>query len=225
MKTLVIATRNEHKVSEIQTILNGRFQCVGLRQWGSQVPEPIEDQKTFSGNAAKKAIAVATWFSSQPVIVEQLGGAGRVGVLADDSGLEVDILGGAPGVHSARFAALDDPTRSGNSPDAENNAKLLKLLADVPTERRTARFRCSLAWIPSLASIHDSQSTPLFYDGVCEGRIAERPSGGAGFGYDPLFLPAGQTLSFAELGAEFKNGMSHRAKALAAFCAALAMTR
>lgn len=117
------------------------------------------------------------------------------------------------------FAALDDPTRPGNSPDAENNAKLLRLLAKVPPERRTARFRCSLAWVSSLMDF--SGAEPRIFEGACEGLISQAASGVGGFGYDPLFLPVGQNLSFAELGSEFKNRMSHRAKALERFRAAL----
>ena len=133
-------------------------------------------------------------------------------MLADDSGLEVDALGGAPGVHSARFAALDDLTRRGNSPDAENNAKLLNLLQDVPEASRGARFRCVLALVE--VSEGSGQAEPFVFQGACEGRIARQPSGVGGFGYDPLFIPTGETASFAELGAVVKNRMSHRARAL-----------
>jgi XTP/dITP diphosphohydrolase len=142
--------------------------------------------------------------------------------LADDSGLEVDALSGAPGVLSARFAALD---AAANSSDAENNAKLLRLLANVPLEKRTARFRCALALTPVLESCLANASpvcaadecelqTELF-DGACEGRIGFVPSGQGGFGYDPLFIPDGLQQTFAELGEDVKNRMSHRAKALA----------
>jgi XTP/dITP diphosphohydrolase len=150
---------------------------------------------------------------------------------ADDSGLEVEALNGAPGVHSARFAALDSRA-AGNSGDAENNAKLLRLLRDVPLERRTARFRCVIALTPILTSGPSSASpvcladerelqTELF-DDACEGRIAFAPIGTAGFGYDPLFVPRGFTQSFAELGEDVKNRVSHRAKALEKLQARLA---
>jgi len=152
-------------------------------------------------------------------------------VLADDSGLEVDALKGAPGVHSARFAAFATG-RKGNSPDAENNARLLALLADTPWESRTARFRCVVALTPVLPVVVESASpvcaadefelgTELF-QGTCEGRIGFAPKGQGGFGYDPLFIPKGHELSFAELGAEVKNGLSHRARALAQLKRALA---
>jgi XTP/dITP diphosphohydrolase len=134
-------------------------------------------------------------------------------VLADDSGLEVDVLDGAPGVNSARFAALDTG-RPGNSSDADNNAKLLRLLRDVPPEKRTARFRCVLAFVP----VHPPSAIPQprFFEGVCEGRIGDAPRGQGGFGYDPLFIPNGFNQTFAELGEETKNRLSHRARALAA---------
>jgi len=143
--------------------------------------------------------------------------------LADDSGLEVDALNGAPGVHSARFAALDSGA-AGNSSDAENNAKLLRLLKDVPTERRTARFRCVIALAPVLNSAptlaspvcsadeHELQTQT--FEGTCEGRIAFALVGRGGFGYDPLFVPRGHTQSFAELREDEKNRISHRAQAL-----------
>ena len=132
-------------------------------------------------------------------------------VLADDSGLEVDAIGGQPGVHSARFAALDSGL-PGNAPDADNNAKLLRLLKDVPMEKRTARFRCVLALvaITPQSALH----TPHLFDGACEGRILFGASGRGGFGYDPLFVPEGFDQSFAELGADVKNRLSHRALAL-----------
>ena len=131
-------------------------------------------------------------------------------VLADDSGLEVDVLDGAPGVHSARFAALD---KSENSHDTDNNAKLLRLLKETPQAKRTARFRCVIALVEinPQSAIHN----PQLFDGACEGRIQLAASGQGGFGYDPLFVPDGCTQSFAELGEDVKNKLSHRAKALA----------
>jgi XTP/dITP diphosphohydrolase len=140
-------------------------------------------------------------------------------VLADDSGLEVDALGGAPGVHSARFAALDLGKHSSselareNSPDTANNEKLLRLLAGVPREKRTARFRCALALVE--ITPHPGIGDTQLFEGACEGRIGLAPSGHGGFGYDPLFSPLGHEQSFAELGEEAKNKLSHRAQALA----------
>ena len=118
----------------------------------------------------------------------------------------------APGVHSARFAALNS-AKSGNTPDTDNNAKLLRLLKDVPLEKRRARFHCVIA----LVEVHSPQSTvhsPHLFDGSCEGRIGFAPRGKNGFGYDPLFVPVGFEPSFAELGEDVKNKLSHRAKAL-----------
>jgi XTP/dITP diphosphohydrolase len=140
-------------------------------------------------------------------------------VLADDSGLEVDALDGAPGVRSARFAAPDS-AKSGNTPDADNNARLLQLLKDVPLEKRRARFHCVIALVEVQSlkpTVHSPQSTvhsPHLFDGSCEGRIGFAPRGKNGFGYDPLFVPVGFEPSFAELGEDLKNKLSHRAKAL-----------
>jgi XTP/dITP diphosphohydrolase len=135
----------------------------------------------------------------------------------------VDALEGAPGVHSARFAALDRNAAgsSANSPDADNNAKLLRLLKDVPPEKRTARFRCVIA----LVAVHPPSATlpPQMFDGACEGRIGFSPRGKNGFGYDPLFVPEGFGETFAELGDEVKNQLSHRAKALARMRAKLVL--
>jgi XTP/dITP diphosphohydrolase len=205
MTTLLIATRNAHKVGEIQAILGANFRCLTLKEFPA-APAVVEDADTFAGNAAKKAVELAQWLSGSPLAT----GHSPLFVLADDSGLEVDALNGAPGVHSARFAALD---KSENSPDADNNAKLLRLLKEVPLEKRTGRFRCVIA----LAEINPQSAiqSPHLFDGACEGRIQVAASGGGGFGYDPLFVPDGFTQSFAELGEEVKNGISHRAKALA----------
>ena len=204
-------------------------------------PEVIEDAGTFAGNATRKAVGLANWLGEGRSMGarNRLGaGAGlRLGlglreegswegpvyVLADDSGLEVDALGGAPGVHSARFAALDTG-QPGNSPTADNNAKLLRLLGDVPLEKRTARFRCVLALTP-VPGAEGERASPVCYadeaelqtelfEGTCEGRIGFGPRGQGGFGYDPLFMPEGHEATFGELGEEVKNRMSHRAKAL-----------
>ena len=211
MTTLLIATRNAHKVGEIQAILGTNFHCLTLKEF-PEAPAVVEDADTFAGNATKKAVELAKWISSKHSRPNF--------VLADDSGLEVDELNGAPGVHSARFAALD---KSENSHDADNNAKLLRLLKDVSLEKRTGRFRCVIALVPVLARKVESASPICFadefeaqiFDGACEGRIQLATSGQGGFGYDPLFVPDGLTQSFAELGETVKNQLSHRAKALA----------
>jgi XTP/dITP diphosphohydrolase len=206
---MLIATRNRHKVGEIQAILGGSFQFLTLNDF-PDAPEVVEDADTFAGNAAKKAVELAKWISSQHR-TSNIERPTPNFILADDSGLEVDALGGEPGVHSARFAAMDS-AKSGNTPDADNNAKLLRLLKDVPPEKRTARFRCVIA----LAEIHPPSSIfhPQNFDGACEGRIIYEPRGKNGFGYDPLFVPVGFEQTFAELGEDVKNKLSHRARAL-----------
>jgi XTP/dITP diphosphohydrolase len=217
--TLIIATRNAHKTDEIHAILGDGLRLLTLTDFPT-APTVVEDASTFAGNATKKAVELARWLSGSrlsPLAARPLF------VLADDSGLEVDALNGAPGVHSARFAALDSAT-SGNTPDADNNAKLLRLLRDIPLERRAARFHCVIALTPRLPETTKNASPVCYadefemqtklFDGVCEGRILFAPRGQNGFGYDPLFVPVGFEQTFAELGADVKNKLSHRAQAL-----------
>lgn len=208
INTLLIATRNDHKVGEIRAILGEQFHYLTLKDF-PDAPPVIEDADTFEGNATKKANELARWLN-EAWSAER--GERNGFVLADDSGLEVDALNGKPGIHSARFAALDS-SNPGNSPDADNNAKLLRLLQNVTAEKRTARFRCVIA----LVSCHPPSSIfhPQIFSGTCEGRIDSSPHGKGGFGYDPLFIPDGFDVSFAELGEDVKNKLSHRAKALA----------
>ncbi len=224
MTTLLIATRNRHKVEEIRAILGGSFQFFTLNDFPA-APKVVEDADTFAGNATKKAVELAKWLAaanSKLKIENSKPGF----VLADDSGLEVDALNGAPGVHSARFAALD---KTENSHDADNNAKLLRLLKKVPAEKRTARFRCVIAFVPVLHEKIENASPVCYaeefatqiFDGACEGKIIFEPRGQNGFGYDPLFVPDGFNQTFAELGEDVKNGLSHRAKALEKLKAAL----
>jgi XTP/dITP diphosphohydrolase len=187
----------------------------------------VEDATSFTGNATKKAVELARWASAQLEGLKPGTASGEAEgsrwVLADDSGLEVDALDGAPGIHSARFAALDSGA-AGNSSDEANNNKLLRLLQTIPRELRTARFRCVLALTPLFRESNINASpvcwqdefelrTELF-EGTCEGHIASQPSGVKGFGYDPLFIPTGYNESFAQLGDAVKNQISHRAKAL-----------
>ena len=221
MMTLIVATRNAHKLAEIRFILGDTFRFLTLKDFPS-APAVQEDAQTFAGNATKKSVELAHWLSSHDSRFT-FHASRPTFALADDSGLEVDALNGAPGVHSARFAALDT-AGAANSPDAENIAKLLRLLKDVPLEKRAARFRCVLALTPIFpqAPHHASPAcaanefeiqTELF-EGVCEGRIGFSPIGAGGFGYDPLFIPNGYEQSFAELGEATKNKFSHRARAL-----------
>jgi XTP/dITP diphosphohydrolase len=211
LPTLILATRNRRKLDEIRAILGEGFRYLTLNDF-SGAPRVVEDSGTFAGNATKKAVELARWlagtqhskFNTQNCLV-----------IADDSGLEVDALKGGPGVHSARFAALDTGA-PGNSSDAENNTKLLRLLTNVPTEKRTARFRCVIALVPIEGRESNVEvGNPQLFEGVCEGRIGSAPRGQGGFGYDPLFIPDGYEQTFAELGEASNNQLSHRARALA----------
>lgn len=211
MTTLILATGNAHKVAEIQVLLGPTFQCVDQRKF-SGAPTAVEDAPTFAGNAIKKAAVLAAWLDKNgPQALARF--SKPVFVLADDSGLEVDFLGGAPGVHSARFAFVDAPAKvESNAPDAANIAKLLRLLAGVPRAQRTARFRCVLALLE--LGPENVARKPEVFAGACAGHIDDTPRGQGGFGYDPLFIPEGFQQSFAELGPEVKNRLSHRAQAL-----------
>jgi XTP/dITP diphosphohydrolase len=221
----VIATRNAHKAGEIRAVLGAPFECLTLKDF-PDTPKVVEDQNSFAGNAAKKAIELARWLAEKHSTFNIQRSTPNF-ILADDSGLEVDALNGAPGVHSARFARSAGGPPAGpdaNSSDPENNSKLLRLLQTVPMEKRTARFRCVLALTPILeVEIQNASSvcyadefelrTHLF-EGVCEGKIILEPRGQNGFGYDPLFVPVGFDQTFAELGDAVKNKISHRARAL-----------
>lgn len=219
MTTLLIATRNPHKVGEIRAILGNQFEFLTLNDFPG-APVVVEDADTFAGNATKKAVELARWLAEKHSTFNIQHPTPNF-VLADDSGLEVDALSGAPGVHSARFAA-ENSAKSGNTPDTDNNAKLLRLLEVFPPEKRTARFRCVIALAPvphgqvenaSPVCYADGLNTSTF-DGVCEGKIIFAPRGQNGFGYDPLFVPDGFGQTFAELGDDVKNQLSHRARAL-----------
>jgi XTP/dITP diphosphohydrolase len=210
MRTVVLATANQHKASEIRAILPGPFQYLTLRDL-PQAPALPEDGHTFADNAAQKSLTLARWLVAHRPEPVQAALAFGLAVLADDSGLEVDALGGAPGVHSAQFAHLETGA-PGNSTDADNNAKLLRLLAGLPLHQRAARFRCVLAWVEVIPPDH--VQPPLLFEGACEGHIAPEPRGQAGFGYDPLFVPVGYQQTFAELGESIKNNLSHRRRAL-----------
>lgn len=183
---LVIASRNEKKKQELLQIIGDLDLKVATLNEFPGAPEVKEDGLTFRDNAIKKAREVARFTGCL--------------TLADDSGLEVDALGGSPGVYSARFAG--EPTD-----DERNNRKLMEMLQGVPAHERTARFRCVIA----IAFPNGRVETT---EGICEGRISSIPGGQGGFGYDPLFVPDGFSQTFAELGPEVKNRISHRGKAL-----------
>lgn len=207
MTTILIATRNAHKVGEIRAILGDGFNFLTLADFVGS-PNVVEDANTFEGNARKKAEDIARWLGQTE---EAMRNMQVQYILADDSGLEVDALDGAPGVNSARYAALDAGT-PGNSSDADNNAKLLRVLADVPGPRRSARFRCVIAL--SEITIRESALATHIFQGACEGRIGFELQGRDGFGYDPLFYPQGSEKSFAILPRAIKNEISHRGQAL-----------
>jgi len=215
LTTIVLATNNTHKVGEIRAILGEQFRFQTLAEF-PDAPKVVEDAPTFAGNATKKAVESGKFLSQGRHEVSSF-------VLADDSGLEVDALNGAPGVYSARFAGLDHGNH-GNSSDSENRAKLLCLLRGIPTEKRTARFRCVLALTP-LSELAKDSASPVCYadeyemqtelfEGTCEGQIEFSERGQGGFGYDCLFTPTGYSQTFAELREEVKNRLSHRAMAL-----------
>jgi len=191
---IVLATRNQGKIEEIRSLLkeqegSGGIEISSLKDY-PDVPEIVEDGATFSENARKKALTVAQLI-------------GQIAV-ADDSGLEVDALGGAPGVYSARFAGE-------GASDFANIKKLLELLRDIPPEKRGARFVCVMA----LATPDGEVS---LVDGECRGMIAMEKRGTSGFGYDPVFIVPEYGETFAELGREVKNKISHRARALSKLC-------
>jgi XTP/dITP diphosphohydrolase len=210
MSVLFLATGNSHKIDEVRAILGPQVTVLSFRDTSVRIDVP-ETANTFEGNASLKAIAWARFLAIDTCNL------GARWVLADDSGLEVDALDGAPGVHSARFAAIDSG-HPGNSPDADNNAKLLRLMASVAAPQRTARFRCVLALVPVA---HPHTDAVHHFHGTCEGSIRTVSSGSTGFGYDPLFVPNGCDASFAELGSDVKNSLSHRARALAQLVAHL----
>jgi XTP/dITP diphosphohydrolase len=196
-RPLVFATRNRGKLVELIELLRGAPTEIisvadAAARLGRELPDVVEDADTFAGNAAKKAREVAA-LTGWPA-------------LADDSGLEVDALAGAPGVYSARYAGL-------HGDDAANNARLLRELRDVPADRRTARFRSSLAVADPAGPLADALLTA---DGVCEGVILAAPRGTGGFGYDPLFYSPELGATFAEAGLGPKGHVSHRARAMAA---------
>lgn len=191
MRTLVVASRNPKKVQELQRLLEGLPYLVQSLAAYPGMPEVVEDGATFQENARLKALAAASY-------------TGELAI-ADDSGLEVDALGGEPGVLSARYSGVDDP----QARDAANNALLLERLAGVPHARRTARFVCAVA-------VADPTGVLWEGAGYVEGRIATEERGPKdAFGYDPIFLPEGSDRTFAEMTAEEKDAISHRGRALA----------
>lgn len=191
---LLMATHNAHKTREIQRILGAKFAVRDLSE-RPDISKPLENGKTFEENAILKVIAASRGLPSL--------------VIADDSGLEVDALGGAPGIYSARYAG-------GKATDKANIDKLLRELTrqNVPADQRTARFRCVVAAARNGTLLRT-------FEGVVEGTIVDLPRGSHGFGYDPVFQPKGFDQTFGEMASQLKNKISHRAKAIVALREAL----
>ena len=179
---LVLATHNTHKVQEVQAILAQRLPNIEVL--GYSGPEPIEDGTSFLENALIKARAAFAYT--------------RLPAIADDSGIAVEILGGSPGIFSARW--------SGTRDSVSNRRLLLEQLADVRVEDRAASFVCTIALV--------SEGSELSFTGIWPGRVAAEERGEHGFGYDPIFVPDGFEVSAAELEPEVKNALSHRSLAL-----------
>ena len=193
MPDLVVATKNQGKLREISRLLEETdYRVVGLDVFPG-APDVVEDGETFADNARKKAETIARYTKTL--------------TMADDSGLVVDFLDGAPGVHSARFAG-DQAT------DADNNRKLLEILRGVPENQRQAAFRCVMALVAPDGSCRT-------FDGELKGVILAEPQGDGGFGYDPLFMVREYGQSLAELPLDVKNRISHRGQALKKLLAAL----
>ena len=185
MKKIFVASKNKGKISEIKSYLAPLGYEIFSLLDNPGIADIEETGATFEANAMIKAKAVFD-------VV-------KIPVLADDSGLEVDLLEGRPGVFSARYSGA-------GANDEKNNAKLLTELGETELNKRTAKFKCVIA-------MYDGLNTRVF-DGECEGIIIFQPRGNWGFGYDPLFMPNGYTKTFAELGNDIKNEISHRGKAL-----------
>lgn len=185
VSALLVATGNPGKFQEFTQLLQGVPVRLGALTGLSGVPQVVEGGATYAANAAHKALTIARWSGCA--------------TLADDSGLEVDALRGAPGVRSARYAGADQDS-------AANTRTLLDALKRVPGAERTGRFRCVLV-------VACPNGATLQAEGCCEGRIADSPRGTGGFGYDPVFLYPPSGLTFAELPAAVKNRVSHRAQA------------
>jgi XTP/dITP diphosphohydrolase len=193
---VVLATGNRGKLRELQAMLAAKGLEI-VPQTELNVPEAEETGASFAENALLKARNAARHTG--------------LAAIADDSGLEVDALGGAPGIYSARYAGPE-------ATDADNLQKLLKELDGVPPEKRRARFRCVIAYLRG-----PRDPAPLICEGVWEGSILETPRGTHGFGYDPVFLVPGKDRSSAELPPEEKNRLSHRGQALAKLAATLTL--
>lgn len=197
MKKVVLASNNAGKLREIRAIL-APFKIEVVSQSDFEVTAVEETGETFADNAILKARAAAA--------------ASGIPAIADDSGLEVDALGGEPGIYSARYAKA-------GATDQANNEKLLRKLGHALPEERTARFRCAAVMVRD-----ETDPSPVSAEGVWEGMIASMPRGNNGFGYDPVFIPADHNRTSAELTPEEKDKQSHRGKAFRALADAIAST-
>lgn len=186
MKTFVLASKNPNKAKEIEAILGSGFKVITQSEAGFGDIDVVEDGTTFEENAIKKA--------------ETIFKITKLPTIADDSGLCVDFLNGAPGIYSARYAGE-------NATDADRVKKLLDAMKDAPDEKRSAKFVCSIALV-----LPDAET--VTFTGECLGKITLSPFGSNGFGYDPIFMPQGFDKTLAELPFETKNHLSHRFLAL-----------
>lgn len=201
MRKIIAATRNKHKIVEIEAITRDfGMEIISRDEAGVPDVEIPEDGNSFEENSFKKAYGIMEL-------------SGEI-TIADDSGLVVDCLGGAPGIYSARFAAFpgvwptdEEKAQDTDSPDDSNNAKLIRLMSEYPYEERTARF------VSVITMVYPDGDT-VVARGEVEGHMVLEERGGGGFGYDPLFIPVGYDKTFGELGSDIKNSISHRANAL-----------
>lgn len=190
---LVVATKNKKKLEEIKEILKGlNLKIVSLSDY-RRTPRIIENGKTFKQNAIKKAVKIAHFTHKL--------------TLGEDSGLEVNALGGKPGIYSSRFSGKPACRTGRDKNDLKNNLKLLKLLEDLPFKKRKARYVCAIA-------LADAHGLVEVVEGRCAGLIAMKLKGHFGFGYDPLFIIPKYKKTFAQLGPDIKHKMSHRYRAL-----------
>ena len=204
---IVFATNNQHKLSEIRSILGDSIEVLSLKDIGCDVDIP-ETGQTLEENALQKAQYVYDHY--------------HIDCFADDTGLEVDALDGAPGVYSARYASMASQTSTASAASHDSEANMARLLKELGNNNnRKARFRTVIALIQkkdvcpcgctSIKEVHK-------FEGIVEGEIIRERRGGEGFGYDPIFQPDGYDQTFAELGMEIKNQISHRARAVAKLC-------
>lgn len=206
---VLIATRSAGKAREIRALFAGSpFTPVFPDDLGL-APAPAEASLESGATYAAHALAKARYFA----------GRSDLPTAADDSGIEVDALGGAPGVHSARWAGERGAASGEQDVERGNNALLLERLHGVPAERRTARYRCVVAFVPA------ADAGALVVEGLCEGWVLDEPRGASGFGYDPLFWSLDLGMTFGEAPAEAKQGVSHRGRAFRALIEVLRRLR